>query len=448
MKPNSEGSVVGISVKAIAIGTIASLSFIACKSQKVQLLSAVQPGANAQAVAPAQQAKDAVMEWNAIALSTIRTDKTSPPMAAHNLAMVHGAVYDAVNGIAATHKPYRVQVQAPPGASEAAATIAAAHRMLVNLYPKQAAALDAAKTESLAKIAEGKSKTDGIKLGETVADQIFAWRQNDGSNAEVAYTPVNQPGHWQPVPPEFKSASMPHWKNVKPFAMTKGDQFRIAKMPNLTSAEYTAEFNQTKEIGAKDSTTRTADQSAIAKFWLNGSGTLTPPGHWNQIAADVAIKRGQTLQQNARLFALLNIALADASIIDGDQKYTFNRWRPITAIQQADKDDNPQTTADANWTPLLSTPSSPAYVSGHSTFGGAADAVLTAYFGDKVSFTAIADPSVNLPPRSFNNFTQAAEEAGMSRVYGGAHWMSDNRDGLTAGRNLGKYVVQNFLTPN
>ncbi len=145
---------------------------------------------------------------------------------------------------------------------------------------------------------------------------------------------------------------------------------------------------------------------------------------------------------------MLNIALADASIIDGDQKYTFNRWRPITAIQQADKDNNPQTSADANWTPLLSTPSSPAYVSGHSTFGGAADAVLTAYFGDKVSFTAIADPSVNLPPRSFNNFTQAAEEAGMSRVYGGAHWMSDNRDGLTAGRNLGKYVVQNFLTPN
>ena len=165
MKPNFKGSLVGISVKALAIGTIASLSLIAYNSQKVQLLSAVQ------AVAPTQQAKDAVTEWNAIALSTIRTDKTSPPMAAHNLAMVHGAVYDAVNAIAKTHKPYRVEVQAPPGASESAATIAAAHRMLVNLYPKQAAALDAAKTESLAKIAEGKSKTDGIKLGETVAEQ-------------------------------------------------------------------------------------------------------------------------------------------------------------------------------------------------------------------------------------------------------------------------------------
>jgi membrane-associated phospholipid phosphatase len=145
-----------------------------------------------------------------------------------------------------------------------------------------------------------------------------------------------------------------------------------------------------------------------------------------------------------RLFAVLNIALADASIIDGDQKYTFNRWRPLTGIQQADKDGNPKTIADTNWTPLLSTQSSPAYVSGHSTFGGAADAVLTAFFGDNLSFTAVADASVNLQPRNLKSFTEAAEEAGMSRVYGGAHWPSDNRDGLKAGRNLGKYVVEKF----
>ena len=189
---------------------------------------------------------------------------------------------------------------------------------------------------------------------------------------------------------------------------------------------------------------RTADQSAIAKFWLDSAGTVTPPGHWNQIAADIAVRRGNTFEQNVRLFAVLNIALADASIIDGDQKYTFNRWRPLTGIQQADKDGNPQTTADANWTPLLNTPSSPAYVSGHSTFGGAADAVLTAFFGDNVSFTAVADASVNLPPRTFKSITEAAEEAGMSRVYGGVHWPSDNRDGLKAGRNLGKYVVEKF----
>jgi membrane-associated phospholipid phosphatase len=227
--------------------------------------------------------------------------------------------------------------------------------------------------------------------------------------------------------------------------MTKGSQFQIANMPSLTSAEYLAEFEQSKTIGAKDSTTRTADQTAIANFWLDSAGTITPPGHWNQIAADVAVRRGNTLQQNAHLFAVLNIALADASIIDSDQKYTFNRWRPITGIRQAETDDNPQTTAEPNWTPLLTTPSSPAYVSGHSTFGGAADVVLTALLGKDVSFTTAADPSLNLAPRSFNSFTQAAEEAGMSRVYGGSHWLSDNRDGLIAGRNLGNYVVQNFM---
>lgn len=432
-------------VKYIAISGFTAFGFIALFSQQNPNLSAVQPSLTAQAATPSQESKDIIIRWNAIALDNIRAEKTSPPMAAHNLAMVHAAVYDAVNAISRDRKVYKVQVPAPVGASKAAAAVAAAHRVLVNLYPKQIASLDAAKTSSLATIAEGKSKTDGVQLGEVVADKILAWRKDDGVNAEVTYTPNNKPGYWQPVPPDFKPASMPHWKNVKPFAMTKGSQFQIANMPSLTSEEYAVEFNKLKEIGAKDSKTRTADQSVIAKFWLNSPGTVTPPGHWNQIAADVAVRRGNTFDENVRLFALLNIALADASIIDGDQKYTFNRWRPITGIQQADKDDNPKTMADKNWTPLLSTPSSPAYVSGHSTFGGAADAVLTAFFGNNVSFTVEADASLNFAPRSFKSFTEAANEAGMSRVYGGAHWHSDNRDGLTAGRNLGKYVVQNFL---
>jgi hypothetical protein len=399
---------------------------------------------SAIAQTPIPQSPDAIVRWNALTLDIIKAEKTSGPMAARNLAMVHCAVYDAANAIGKTHKVYKVQVEAPAGASAEAAAVAAAHRVLTNLYPKQTATLDAAKTASLATIAEGKSKTDGVQLGEFVANKILEWRKDDGATVEEKYTPVNQPGYWQPIPPDLKPASMPHWKNVKPFAMTKGSQFQIANMPSLTSEEYTAEFNKLKELGAKDSKVRTADQSAIAKFWLDNAGTITPPGHWNQIAADVAIRRGNTFEQNLRLFAILNIALADASIIDADQKYTFNRWRPLTGIQQADKDGNPQTTADANWTALLSTPSSPAYVSGHSTFGGAADAVLTAFFGNNVSFTAVADASVNLQPRNFQSFSEAAQEAGMSRVYGGVHWPSDNRDGLKAGRNLGKYVVEKF----
>jgi PAP2 superfamily len=433
----------GLIFTFLAVSSIAATSTISSNLQQTPVYLALKPE-SAIAQTPTRQSPDAIVRWNALTLDIIRGEKTSPAMAARNLAMVHSAVYDAANAVSKTHKVYKVQVEAPAGTSAEAAAVAAAHRVLANLYPKQTATLDAAKTASLATIAEGKSKTDGVQLGEFVAGKILEWRKDDGANTNVTYAPVNQPGYWQPIPPELKPASMPHWKNVKPFAMTKGSQFQIANMPSLTSEEYTAEFKQLKELGAKDSKIRTADQSAIAKFWLNNPGTVTPPGHWNQIAADVAIRRGNTFDQNLRLFAVLNIALADASIIDGDQKYTFNRWRPFTGIQQADKDGNPQTTADANWTPLLDTPSSPAYVSGHSTFGGAADVVLTAFFGDNVSFTAVADASVNLQPRTLKSFTEAAQEAGMSRVYGGVHWPSDNRDGLKAGRNLGKYVVEKF----
>ncbi len=434
--------------KYIAIGTIVNLGIVAVLSQIPHLLAAVQPStASAQDTTSTQTSKDEVIRWNALTLDTIRTEKTSAAMAARNLAMVHAAVYDAVNAISKTHKVYRVNIQAPKGASAEAAAITAAHRVLVNLYPKQVTNIDEVFNMSLAELANDQSKTMGVELGHAVADQILAWRDQDGADSKVTYTPINKPGMWQPVPPDFKPAAMPYWKNVKPFAMTQGSQFRIVNLPSLTSADYGKEFNYTKELGAKDSKTRTPDQTAIAQFWLNGSGTVTLPGHWNQIAADVAVRRGNTLQQNARLFALLNIALADASITESDQKYTFNRWRPITGIRQAEKDGNPQTISDLNWAPLLTTPNSPSYVSGHSTFSGAADVVLTALFGRNGNFTTSADPSLNIASRSFKSFSQAAEEVGMSRIYSGAHWLSDNRDGLTAGRNLGKYVVQDFLTP-
>jgi membrane-associated phospholipid phosphatase len=470
----------------LSIGIIAALSTTAISWQLNQAPAGAQSAqiphqTIAQSPAPATKAQDAVIKWNGIALELIRTEKTPPGMAARNLAMLHTAMFDAVNAIAKTHKTYQVNIEAPTGASEEAAATAAAHRILSALYPTQVAKLDAAKANALTaltasqppnsnsvsinlsinpadlfsgkspiadpKLAISRPQTDGIKLGETVADRILAIRQDDGVDAKTTYTPINQVGNWQPVPPDFKPASTPQWKNVKPFSMTSGNQFQIAKMPSLISPEYLSEFRFSKDIGAKESKVRTSDQTVIAKFWLDGTGTITPPGHWNQIAADLAVQRGNTLQQNARLFALLNIALADASIIDADQKYTFNRWRPVTAIQQADKDNNARTIPDPNWTPLLSTPSSPAYVSGHSTFSGAADVVLTNFFGKNTKFTTNADPSLNLPPRSFKNFAEAAEEAGMSRVYSGVHWQSDNRDGLIAGRKLGKYVVKNFLLP-
>jgi membrane-associated phospholipid phosphatase len=485
MKPNLNTENKKVAYRQLAIGIVAGLMAIVVEPLANSALTGRSLDANAQTIAQstvlATKTQDVVLKWNKIALEAIQAEKTPPQMAARNLAILHTAMYDAVNAISKKYKVYQANIEAPAGASAEAAAIAAAHRVLVALYPKQVARLDVAKADALAAIASdlpanqnsvsiglsinpadllsGKSpitepkvaisqpKTDGVKLGETVADNILANRKNDGSDATADYKPREQVGFWQPTPPDLKPASMPQWKNVKPFSMTQSSQFRIASVPSLISPEYLQEYRISKDIGSKDSKVRTPDQTIIAKFWLDDTGTITPPGRWNQIAADLAIQRGNTLEQNARLFALLNIALADASIIDADQKYTFSRWRPITAIRAADKDDNARTVPDPNWTPLLNTPSSPSYVSGHSTFGGAAEVVLTSAFGRNTGFTANTDPSLNLAPRTFRNFKEAAEEAGMSRVYGGVHWMSDNRDGLTAGRNLGRYVIQNFLTP-
>ena len=387
---------------------------------------------------------NAVTEWNGVMLNAVRTASTAPPLASRNMAMVHAAVYDAVNSIGKKYSPYLVKIDPPAGTSAEAATAAAAHRVLVSLYPAQAVTFNEAYASSLAKIPDGKAKNDGIALGQQVADQIISSRSTDGITKVVQYTPKTDPGSWVPTPPALASSLAPQWPDVTPFAMTSGSQFRPSGPPALDSAKYAEELNEVKEIGKSDSLTRTPDQTAIAKFWANGAGTFTPPGHWNQIAQEAAALAGNSLEDNARLFALLNFALADAAITSWDAKYKYDLWRPVTAIRQADTDNNPNTTADPLWTPLVTTPPFSEYTSGHSTFSGAADPVMSSVFGSDFGFGDKGDKTVN-SLRTFDNFAQAADESGMSRIYGGIHFMSANVDGLSSGRNVGNYVVQNFL---
>lgn len=410
---------------------------------------AVLPGVNSGTINrdqfTNQLSGNPVIEWNGVMLNAVRTASTAPPLASRNMAMVHAAIYDAVNSISKKYTPYLVEIDPPAGTSAEAATAAAAHRVLVNLYPAQAVTFDEAYASSLAKITDGKAKQDGIALGQQVADQIISSRSTDGITKVVQYTPSTNPGSWVPTPPALAAALAPHWgAEVTPFAMTSGSQFRPAGPPALDSAKYAEEVNYVKEIGKSDSLTRTPDQTAIAKFWANGAGTFTPPGHWNQIAEETATLTGQSLEDSARLFALLNIALADAAISCWDAKYQYNLWRPVTAIHQADTDNNPETTADPLWTPLLTTPPFPEYTSGHSTFSGAADPVMSSVFGSDYGLADRGDRTINTL-RTFENFSEAADESGMSRIYGGIHFMSANVDGLSAGRNVGNYVVQNFL---
>lgn len=385
-----------------------------------------------------------VIEWNGVMLNAVRTSNTAPPLASRNMAMVHAAIYDSVNSISKKYTPYLVEIDPPAGTSAEAATAAAAHRVLVNLYPAQAATFNEAYASSLAKITDGKAKEDGIALGQQVADQIISSRSTDGITKVVQYTPSTDLGSWVPTPPALAAALAPQWAEVTPFAMTSSSQFRPVAPPALDSEQYAEELNYVQDIGKSDSLTRTPDQTAIAKFWSNGAGTFTPPGHWNQIAEQTATLTGTSLEDSARLFALLNIALADAAISCWDAKYEYNLWRPVTAIRQADTDNNPNTTADAEWMPLVTTPPFPEYTSGHSTFSGAADAVMSSVFGSDFGFADRGDQSVN-SLRTYENFSEAADESGMSRLYGGIHFMSANVNGLSAGRNVGNYVVQNFL---
>jgi hypothetical protein len=387
-----------------------------------------------------------VLDWNAVLLKAIQRDRTAPPMASRNLAIVQTAVFDAINGLTQTYQNYAVTEATPLVASPVAAAAAAAYRVLATLYPNQIDSFNVALNTSLAAIPDGEAETKGIAFGDRVATTLLGLRSLDGSEQTVTYTPGTDPGDWQPTAPNTK-ALLPHWGTVKPFALTSGTQFRGDGPPALSSTDYAAEFYQVKELGSKTSLSRTAEQTEIAKFWADGAGTYTPPGHWNQIAGEIAAARNLSLVDQAHLFALLNIALADAGIAAWDAKYHYDFWRPVTAIRQGNNDGNIFTIADPSWEPLLETPPFPEYVSGHSTYSGAADAILTAILGKDVKFQA---GSWGLPgvARSFNSFTQAAEEAGMSRIYGGIHFHSANVEGLATGRSVGGYALQNRLKFN
>ncbi len=388
-----------------------------------------------------------MIDWNNHALSAIRNESMAPPQAARNLAILHIAIHDTVNAINPTHAPYLTNLPAPPVISIGAAAAAAGHRTLTSLFPSQTASFDAALADSLADISNETARSNGIALGQLMADLVLNERSDDGASTSVPYIPSTEPGAWRRTEPFFRPPDSPQWPHVTPFAMISGFQFRPAGPPALGSAQYAADLNQVKLLGAANSPVRTAEQTLMARFWSDFSYTVTPPGHWNQIAQTVSAQNGLSLQQTARLFALLNVAMADAAIAVWDAKYLYNFWRPVTAIHEADNDGNPDTMADPNWAPLLNTPSFPEYVSGHSTFSSAAATVLRRFFGtDNVPFSVGSD-AVPGVIRSYTSFAAVADEIGMSRIYGGIHFLSADLDGLNLGRAIGEHVDDHFFLP-
>lgn len=389
---------------------------------------------------PTQASDDSVLVWNEAALQSIKAEKTPPPIAARQLAILHVAIFDSVNSIRREYRPFEVDKTAAKDTSEEAAIAAAAHRVLTALYPARSKTFD-----KLLESAPG--DPSGIKLGRYVAKEILAWRADDGSDQEVRHIPGREPGQWRPTPPAYAKPLVPQWPSVTCFALRRGFQFRSDGPPKITEKAYTDAFNEVKRLGGRTGSERTRDQTEIAYFWADGEGTITPPGHWNRIAQDLSRRKHYSLSENARLFALLNVALADVSIACWDCKYHFDFWRPIHGIREADRDGNPNTEPDRDWAPLLVTPPFPSYTSGHSSFSAAGATVLAGFVGsDDFRFETTSDglPDVT---RRFNGFWAAAEEAGMSRIYGGIHWQFDNTDGLRCGKMVGEHVLKTCMRP-
>jgi len=385
-----------------------------------------------------------VLEWNALMIQSVRLDNSGPNLCSRNLAILHTAIFDAVNTITGTHQPYRFVAAIEAKISIDAAIAGAAHEATTLLYPISQSEAD----KLLAKMvpsAETEAIRNGLVLGRTIARMALRDRENDGISADKPYIPSAEPGQWRRTPPYFRPPSNPQWRDVTLFSLPEKESFLPPPPPSLASPEYAKALNEVKAIGAKNSSTRTPAQTQIAMFWSDFSYTSMPPGHWHQIAAQICRERNVCLEDTARLFALLSLAQADAATVCWEAKYRYNFWRPITAIQRANEDSNSETQADPKWDHLLPAPPFPSYVSGHSIFSKASAEVLARFFGsDDIAFSATSDTLPGVV-RYFTSFSACADEIGMSRVYGGIHFNFDNVEGKICGQRIGEFIATHCL---
>jgi len=389
---------------------------------------------------------DVIIDWNELLLQSMQTNQPPRVPLSRNMALVHVAMFDAVNAIDRTYEPYAADVKASRGASQEAAAAQAAHDTLLALYPARQATFDAELAADLADIPPGLAR-QGVAVGKEVARQILALRADDGASAVVTYTPPNNnPGQWQPTAPDFSPAANVHLSMVTPFAVESSAQFRPGPPPALTSPEYAAAFNEAKALGRATGSARTADQTLVAGLWRTSLGNHQV---WNRIAQNMAAARDTSLPETARVFALMDMAMNDGLETSFGTKYHYGLWRPITAIRRADEDGNPATEADPAWTTLHpNTPAYPTYSGNAATIGAACATVLGDVFGADTAFQIDFGPN-GFPGviRSYPSFWAAADEQANSRIYGGIHFRFDSEAGQQIGANVGDYVMDHFLTP-
>src|SRR6266516_4007932 len=394
------------------------------------LLTGLGTGASSNAAAQGSSGSGAiVIDWNKELLHIVQTPGAQPATVhpTRSYAILHAAIYDAVVSITRAAPPYLFSVKAHGSARADAAAAQAGHDTLVALYPTMKAALDQQLADELAVIPDGAGKRQGIQVGQAVAAQLVAIRTNDGSAVTPPpFVPGNQPGNYRPTPPNFPAPVFTNWGNVTPFVLNNGAQFRPAPPPALTSQAYADALNEVKSLGQNTSTTRTFDQTVIAKFW---GGPIW--NTWNEIAENAALAHHTNLESTARLFAVLNLSFADSTISFYDAKYHYELWRPITAIRQT----------DPTWTPQAVTALDPSYPSAHGVISGDGAVVLSTFFGnhDQIQLTSDVLPGV---VRTFASYNDVSTEAGLSRIYAGQHTRIDIEVGSQLGQNVAQFVLQ------
>jgi len=385
---------------------------------------------------------DTVTDWNKIMQDTVTaaggTPASNPNHQTRWGAIVQLAVFEAVNSIDRSYEPYIAYLDASPDASLDAAVIIAAHDTLVVLRPLSTATLDGLRDTALAAIDDGPAKEAGKAVGAAAAAAMLALRAGDGWDDIVPYDEETDPGVWQPLPGQ--TPVVPGWGLVTPFGIESGSQYRLPAPPKLQTEKYAAAYNEVKLLGKSDSAVRPLDRTNVAKFYASAS----PVYVFNTAARQVSTL---SLTENARVFALLAISMADASIACWDTKYYYNFWRPQAAIQNGDIDGNPLTVADSTWLPLIATPGHPSYASGHATVSGSARAVLERVFGKdghEVTLDHPAVPGVVLIYTAWDEITDDVDDA---RIYGGIHFSFDQEKGAHQGRQVGRYILRNLLRP-
>ena len=406
---------------------------------------------------PGAARADEVTDWTEQMFRANVVAATSPLNTTRSAAIVQTAIFDAVNGIEKKYSHIRVAPAAPAGASKNAAVMQAAYATLVSLFPTQKPAFDARRAVSMTEIGNHESAASiqaGVTWGQTVADAIIAWRSTDGfTPAPPPFLGGMAPGQWRPTPPANAPGAGPQFAYMTPWAIQSPSQFRPAGPPALNSARYAIDFNETRTMGSATSTLRTPDQTIASWFWASSTASYI----WNTVALDLIAhdsrdwdddsggrwhsKHDDSLVSNARLLALMQVAIADAAIGCWEAKYTYVFWRPVTAIPLADTDGNPATTLDASWAPLFATPAHPEYPSGHSCVSGAATAVLADRFGERTRFSVQSDTMLGVT-REFRSFSSALEDVKDARIFAGIHFRKATEDGTVLGASVAEYVLE------